>query len=76
MFPNRSEISMYFICKLPSHEPNFHTIPYISSSTVYTRNFKPGSGGRVSLEVMVIRFARQGDPRGVGLGLEGSQLLM
>ena len=30
-------------------EPSFHTIAYKSSSTVYMRNCKPGSWGRVTL---------------------------
>ena len=32
-------------------EPSFPTIAYKSSSTVYMRNCKPGSGGRVTLGV-------------------------
>ena len=32
-------------------EPSFPTITYKSSSTVYTRNCKPGSGGRVTVGV-------------------------
>ena len=32
-------------------EPTFPTIAYKSSSTVYTRNCKPGSEGRVTLRV-------------------------
>ena len=38
--------------------PTIPTIAYTSSSTVYMRNCKPGSGGRVT------RLVRQGDPAG------------